>query len=46
MARALASERGSGRAVSYVDGARTGLRHAALINDTASDTVEFDDIWR
>lgn len=46
MARALAGERGAGRAVSYVDGARTGLRHAALINGTASHTVEFDDIWR
>ena len=46
MARALADERGSGRAVSYVDGARTGLRHAALINGTASHIVEFDDIWR
>ncbi|UPY36698.1 MmgE/PrpD family protein [Sediminicoccus sp. KRV36] len=46
MARALAAEHGAGRAVSYVDGARTGLRHAALINGTASHTVEFDDIWR
>ena len=46
MARALAAERGAGQAVSYVDGARTGLRHAALINGTASHTVEFDDIWR
>ena len=46
MARALAGERGAGNAVSYVDGARTGLRHAALINGTASHTVEFDDIWR
>ena len=46
MARALAMERGSGKAVSYVDRARTSLRHAALINGTASHTVEFDDIWR
>jgi len=46
MAKALADERGQGRAVSYVDAARTGLRHAALINGTASHTVEFDDIWR
>lgn len=46
MARALAGERGAGHAVSYVDGARTGLRHAALMNGTASHIVEFDDIWR
>jgi len=46
MARALASERGTGRAVSYTDQAHTGLRHAALINGTASHIVEFDDIWR
>jgi 2-methylcitrate dehydratase PrpD len=46
MARALASERGTGQAVSYTDQAHTGLRHAALINGTASHIVEFDDIWR
>jgi len=46
MAKALVDARGVGHAVSYVDGARTALRHAALINGTASHTVEFDDIWR
>ncbi|MDB5414429.1 MAG: MmgE/PrpD family protein [Rubritepida sp.] len=46
MARALAEGRGPGRAVSYVEGTRGSLRHAALINGTASHTVEFDDIWR
>jgi 2-methylcitrate dehydratase PrpD len=46
MARALAGERGAGQSVSYVDQARTGLRHAALLNGTASHIVEFDDIWR
>jgi 2-methylcitrate dehydratase PrpD len=46
MAKALVDGRGVGHAVSYVDGARVALRHAALINGTASHTVEFDDIWR
>jgi 2-methylcitrate dehydratase PrpD len=46
LAPALASERGTGRAICYVDGALSGMRHAALLNATASHTVEFDDIHR
>jgi 2-methylcitrate dehydratase PrpD len=46
LAAALAPERGPGRAVCYVDGTRGPLRQAALINATASHTVEFDDIYR
>lgn len=46
MAPALASGRGEGRAVCYVDGRLSGMRHAALLNATASHTVEFDDIYR
>ncbi|MCX8133592.1 MAG: MmgE/PrpD family protein [Roseococcus sp.] len=46
MARALREARGLGEAVCYVDGAKGALRHAALLNGTASHTVEFDDIWR
>jgi 2-methylcitrate dehydratase PrpD len=46
MAAALRDGRGPGRAVSYVEGARCNLRHAALLNGTASHIVEFDDIWR
>ncbi|MDO9498907.1 MmgE/PrpD family protein [Falsiroseomonas sp.] len=46
MARVLADQRGSGRAICYVDGQAGGLRHAALLNATASHTVEFDDIYR
>jgi 2-methylcitrate dehydratase PrpD len=46
MAEALRDGRGPGRAVSYVEGARCALRHAALLNGTASHIVEFDDIWR
>jgi 2-methylcitrate dehydratase PrpD len=46
LAQALASERGTGRAICYVDGGRSGMRHAALLNAIASHTVEFDDIHR
>ncbi len=46
LAAALAEERGQGGAICYVDGARGGIRHAALLNATASHTVEFDDIFR
>ena len=46
LAAALDDGRGSGRAVSYVDGIRCAPRHAALINAVASHTVEFDDIFR
>ena len=42
----LASERGVGQAICYVDGARANMRHAALINAVASHTAEFDDIYR
>src|SRR3712207_1872371 len=46
LAAALAPERGTGRAVCYVDGGTGALRHAALLNATASHSVEFDDIYR
>ena len=46
LAAAMAAERGPGRAVCYVDGKAGPLRHAALLNATASHTVEFDDIFR
>ena len=46
LAAAMAPERGTGRAICYVDGAAGGLRHAALLNATASHSVEFDDIYR
>jgi 2-methylcitrate dehydratase PrpD len=46
LAGALAAQRGPGNAVSYVEGARSAPRHAALLNATASHIVEFDDIFR
>ena len=46
LAAAMAAERGPGRAICYVDGRTGPLRHAALLNATASHTVEFDDIYR
>lgn len=47
IAAALADETaGGGGAVSYVTGRGVPLRHAALVNGTASHTVEFDDIYR
>ncbi len=46
LAAALAEERGNGDAVCYVDGHRGGIRHAALLNATASHAIEFDDIFR
>lgn len=46
LATAMAAERGLGRAICYVDGVPGPLRHAALLNATASHTVEFDDIFR
>ena len=46
MATALASERGVGRAMCYVDGQPSGIRHAALLNAVAAHVVEFDDIHR
>jgi 2-methylcitrate dehydratase PrpD len=49
MAQALAGEAmtpGAGAAICYVDGAAGSIRRAALLNATASHTVEFDDIYR
>ncbi|MFC7475093.1 MmgE/PrpD family protein [Dankookia sp. GCM10030260] len=46
LAAAMAAERGPGRSICYVDGQPSPLRHAALLNATASHTVEFDDIFR
>ncbi len=46
LARALANDGGQGDAVVYVNAQRSSARHAALINGTASHTVEFDDIFR
>lgn len=46
LAKALASGRGQGDAVCYVDGERGDARHAAFLNGTASHTTEFDDIFR
>ncbi|WP_426959339.1 MmgE/PrpD family protein [Muricoccus radiodurans] len=46
LAAALGGERGDAGAICYVDGLPSGIRHAALINGTASHTVEFDDIYR
>lgn len=46
LAKALASGRGEGRAVSYVDGSLGTARHAALLNGVTSHTAEFDDIFR
>jgi 2-methylcitrate dehydratase PrpD len=46
LARALPAAESPGAAVCYVDGSRTALRRAALLNGTASHIVEFDDIHR
>ena len=46
LAKALASGRGEGRAISYVDGSTGTSRHAALLNGVVSHTAEFDDIFR
>ncbi|MBU1314768.1 MAG: MmgE/PrpD family protein [Alphaproteobacteria bacterium] len=46
LAKALASGRGEGRSVSYVDGSQGTSRHAALLNGVTSHTAEFDDIFR
>lgn len=46
LSRALASGRGAGTALAYVDGASGSARHAAFLNGVASHTVEFDDIFR
>jgi 2-methylcitrate dehydratase PrpD len=44
--RGLADELGHGQAIVYGSGQRASLRAAALINATASHTIEFDDIFR
>ncbi len=46
LARVLSASRGTGAAISYVDGATCSARDAALLNGTASHTAEFDDIFR
>jgi 2-methylcitrate dehydratase PrpD len=46
MAAALEEPESPAGAVCYVDGRRSTLRRAALLNATASHTVEFDDIHR
>lgn len=46
LSRALQTERGQGAALSYAEGTTGSARHAALLNGTASHTVEFDDIFR
>ena len=46
LTRALASERGEGSSFVYANGVNCTARHAALLNGTASHTVEFDDIFR
>ncbi len=46
LAKGLADELGHGRAIVYGSGARASLRAGALINATASHTIEFDDIFR
>jgi 2-methylcitrate dehydratase PrpD len=46
LAQAFPEPNGSGGAFSYVDGRAVTPRRAALLNATASHTVEFDDIFR
>ena len=46
MIKGLADELGHGRAFVYGSGKFGSLRAAALINGTASHTIEFDDIFR
>lgn len=46
LSHALASERGEGAAIVYANESTGSARHAALLNGTASHTVEFDDIFR
>ena len=46
LAAGLADELGHGRAIVYGTGTAAPLRTAALINATASHTIEFDDIFR
>jgi 2-methylcitrate dehydratase PrpD len=46
LVEALEDEIGHGNAIIYGSGRRASLRAAALINATASHTIEFDDIFR
>ncbi|MCC5901544.1 MAG: MmgE/PrpD family protein [Halomonas sp.] len=46
LSEAFSSTRGEGGAVCYVDGHLGSPRYAALLNATASHTVEFDDIFK
>ncbi|MGO2381660.1 MmgE/PrpD family protein [Halomonas sp. AOP7-E1-9] len=46
LSEAFSSTRGEGGAVCYVDGRLGSPRYAALLNATASHTVEFDDIFK
>ena len=46
LSEAFSSTRGKGGAVCYVDGLLGSPRYAALLNATASHTVEFDDIFK
>ncbi|CAM9874544.1 unnamed protein product, partial [Ectocarpus sp. 12 AP-2014] len=46
LSEAFAATRGAGGAVCYVDGHLGSPRYAALLNATASHTVEFDDIFK
>ncbi|MCP8687662.1 MmgE/PrpD family protein [Marinobacterium sedimentorum] len=43
---AFADSRGQGNAICYVNGLTGSPRNAALLNATASHTVEFDDIFK
>ncbi len=46
LSHAFSSTRGHGGAECYVDGCKGSTRYAALLNATASHTVEFDDIFK
>lgn len=46
LAEAFSPWRGAGNAICYVDGLPGPPRHAALLNASASHTVEFDDIFK
>ena len=43
---AFGPSRGKGQAICYVDGQPSDPRYAALLNATASHTLEFDDIFK
>lgn len=46
LAETFSPWRGPGNAICYVDGLPGSPRHAALLNASASHTVEFDDIFK